>query len=265
MKTVWPHWSSLQRVLRAAKRVLIFFDYDGTLVPIAKHPAQGVLPPKMKRLLRHVAEQPGVQVAFISGRALHNLQRMIQLPGVYYIGNHGLELEGRQLRYRHPHAQQSRPHLHRLARSLRKALQHVPGAWVEDKRFSLSVHWRLVPPSAQQRFHEIARACLTPDVKRRTIRVTEGKRVIEVHPPVRWGKGESVRWLKSHARWSFKCRAPLTIYLGDDQTDESAFRAVNRYHGLSIFVGPRPRTTAARWRLNNPKEVSELLSRLLDT
>ena len=263
-RLLWPHWPSLERPIASAKSLLLFLDYDGTLVPITAHPSKVLLPASTKRLIEQLTHQRGVRVVLISGRALRDLKARVGVPDLYYVGNHGLELQGDRLWYVNPVAQTSRLLLKRVARTLKASLQQVPGAWVEEKDLTLSLHWREVPPSFQRRFRQIVARCTSSYLTPHTIHVTQGKQVIEIRPPVQWGKGDVVAWLRRRlVPSSGRAARALLVYLGDDETDEEAFRVVNRSRGLSVFVGSRLRATAARWRVCTPRDVRETLRRIL--
>jgi len=148
----------------------------------------------------------------------------------------------------------------RLARGLAEEVLPILGAFVEDKGYSLSVHWRNVRPSAVRRFHRLVYGALESWQARGVARVTLGKRVIEVRPPVAWDKGSAVEWLMR--RYGY--RAGELVYFGDDRTDEDAFRAVHRWRGVSVCVGSGARVSCARWRLDGPSEVLELLERIAE-
>lgn len=251
-------WAALSEVVRDADPLLILADYDGTLTPIRPTPEQARLDERTRTVLRRLTHRKGTKVGLVSGRSIVTLRRLVRLPRLIYVGNHGLELEGPGVRFVHPGARRNIPVLARVAGALQDALRDVPGATVEFKRLSLSVHWRLVPAGAVRRFRRRVRVALAPWVLRRLVRVTSGKRVIEVRPPVDWTKGSAVEWLLR------ACGGPrgTAIYLGDDRTDEDAFRAVNCHRGISIFVGPRRRPTAARWRLSDPDTAGAWLARI---
>ena len=233
-------------------------DYDGTLTPIRATPRMARLDVGTRRLLRRLSRRRALQLGIISGRALSDLRRMVGVPGAVYVGNHGFELEGPGVRFLHPQAQQAAPVLARIAARLRRALRSVPGAWVESKRLSLSVHWRAVPPEEEARFHHIALRAVSPWVRDGRVRMTLGKRVLEVRPPAAWNKGAVVRWLME----AYRAPRGGIVYIGDDWTDEDAFRVVNRARGISVFVGTRSMATRARWRVRGPQQVRALLRRL---
>lgn len=263
MRSLRIRWPVIRRRVLNARHVMLCCDFDGTLAPIVEHPSRARLPAGTKRLLRRLVGLPGLWVALVSGRALHDLKRMVGIRGLYYIGNHGLELEGPDFCYVNPVARASRLLLKNISGELKVALRSIPGAWVERKDLSFSIHWRNVPKTAHRTFHRVVAQCTDPYLGQRAIQRTTGKRVIEIRPSVKWDKGTIITWLLSRLREHHEHSKPLVLYFGDDQTDEAAFRATNRLWGLSVFVGPRRHPTAARYRLNNPREVHRWLAELL--
>lgn len=250
------HWSRLRQAVPDDQPLLLLVDFDGTLAPIVRHADRARITESTRQLLKSLSRVGWIREGVVSGRALPWLRKRVGLSGLVYVGNHGLEIEGPHARFVHPLARRYTPSLTRLARRLRRALAGVPGAWVEAKRLTLSVHWRAVRTTDIPAFHRRARAALAPWIATGQIQLTTGKRVLEVRPPIPWDKGKAVDWLAE--------RYGGTVwYLGDDQTDEAAFRTANRRKGVSIVVGRRT-STAARWWLSNPSEVRRLLRRLLD-
>ncbi len=237
---------------------MILTDFDGTLVPIASAPGRARLDRAGRALLRWLRDQPRTRVGVISGRALPTLRALIRIPGLIYVGNHGLEMAGPGVRFVHPNAARSIPTVVRVAAQLRHALHDIPGAFIEQKRLSLSVHWRLVAPRDLARFRQRMRRVLAGWVASRAVRVTRGKRVIEIRPPVNWDKGRAVLWLMK--RYGFA--GSEVWYFGDDATDEDAFRAVNRAGGTTVFVGRDRRRTAAAERVLGIVQARALLRRL---
>ena len=241
-------------------QLVMCLDFDGTIAPIAEHPARVRAPVAAKRVLAQLAGDPTVTVALISGRALRDLRAACAIRGAYYAGNHGLELSGPGVRWVHPVARRLRPRLQRIARTLASAVRGLPGAWVEDKTLTCSVHWRGVAPARRRALRRIIARSLAP--WQRQIRVTRGKCVWEIRPPVDWGKGAAIAWLVRWLPQPKNQRRPLLVVLGDDQTDEDAFRMANRRGGVSIRVGGRSRASAARHRLRSPRRVTEWLKTL---
>jgi len=261
--SLWAHWSQIRKRLLKAKTLLVFLDYDGTLTPITSHPARARLLAKTRQLLKALSAQPGVWVALVSGRALRDLKSMVGLPGLCYVGNHGLELQGCGLRYINPAAQRAKPLMQTLARNLRSAFKSIPGSWVEQKSLSLSVHFRGVAPRdvprARKRFHETVRVHRLAG----KIRVTSGKKIFEVRPPIRWNKGTVVTWLLAKGPAAARGASRLPLYVGDDVTDEDAFRALGK-KGITVAVAPRLPRTRAHYTLGSPQGVQRLLRLLLE-
>jgi len=253
-------WALIERRVARHPRasLLVLADYDGTLTRIRRRPELARLDARTRAALRRLASRPGVRVGVVSGRALATVRRLARVPELIYVGNHGLEAAGLGVAFVHPAAVRARPHLARLARQLERRLRDVPGAWVENKRLSLSLHWRQVPARSTERFRRLAHDTLRPWVRQGVVRVSEGKRVIEARPPVAWNKGHAVAWLARRLRVA----GARVIYVGDDRTDEDAFRAVNRLQGVSIHVGAASASSAARWRLDRPAQTRALLERL---
>lgn len=255
MEPLLRRWPDL--VKQAHRRpMMLLMDYDGTLTPIAATPGRAVLSSKRRAVLQRISRLPGVFVGIISGRSLWDIEARAGLTRVAFAGNHGLESRYLGRTWVHPQAKAFRPVLKKWAGSLRSTLSGIPGAWVEEKELTLSVHWRALLPRWQPIFHERIKELTKEAIRQKKIRLTKGRRVLELRPPVNWNKGHAVEWWLRHLSARGKGQRPLVIYLGDDQTDEDAFRVVNRLGGWSVFVGAKPqRTTLAHFWLRGPTEV----------
>lgn len=257
-------WPGVRRRLCRAPAILLLADYDGTLSPIASRPERAVLPARTRAVLKRLARLPTVLVGVISGRALRDVKRQVRLSGLLYVGNHGLELAGGGLRFRHPKATAFRATLRRLTRRLEGALRKIQGAWIEQKSLTASLHWRAVAPVARPRLHRLVRELVEPAVKQRRLRVTAGTCVTELRPPFSWDKGKSIAWLLERVSRRDGTR-PLVIYLGDDRTDEDAFREVNRVNGVSVVVGRPPHRTMAQFWVGDPQAICQWLTMVHET
>jgi trehalose-phosphatase len=239
-------------------------DYDGTLTPIVSRPDEAILPPEVKDRLITLVEKPFFSVGIISGRSLSEVRTLVSIEGIYYAGNHGLEIEGPGLRFINPEAKAARVALKDVARQLSAKLAGVEGVIVEDKGLSLSLHYRLVREDEVARVVEIFHRITSPWLDDRKIRVTSGKKVWEVRPSIDWHKGKAVETIVKEMKAFLKLEQLLTIYLGDNTTDEDAFRVVHRPKGWSIFVGKAKQATQADYFLDSTSEVATFLSRLLE-
>ena len=241
-------WARVAAQIQSSCRVAVILDFDGTLVNIAPRPDQVRLAHAARRVLRRLARHPRVRLVVISGRRRAELQRYIGLPRIRYFGLYGWEHSGHS-----PLPSSTLIALRDARARLSIHLSSIPGLWVEDKHFSLSVHFLDVPPPAQRRARRTLRSVLQPFHK--SLRVIENLRDAEIVPRCILGKGATVQlFLAKPAR----CRV-LPFYFGDDLSDEPAFEAVGE--GVSIRVGA-PRPTQARYSLRSPAAVAAVLAKL---
>lgn len=248
-----PEWRA---AWRAGGRLVLLLDFDGTLAPIVSRPELAAMPPETRAALDRLLALPGVEAAVVSGRGMADARERAGIPGIAYAGNHGMEIEGPGIHRVHPEAAAARPALEEAARAVEPALEGIEGAFLEDKGLTLSVHYRLVASAAEEeRVREAVRRAVEPVPG---LKLTEGKKVLEVRPRVEWDKGRAVLFLLEHLRPP--PGAPV-LYLGDDTTDEDAFRALGGA-GEGVLVSEEPRETAARAWLRSPYEVAELLAAL---
>jgi trehalose 6-phosphate synthase/phosphatase len=241
----------LHQWLAQRPTLALFFDYDGTLTPIVARPEDAVLSPTTRRLLRQAAHAPNVDVAIVSGRSLADVKRMVDLPDITYVGNHGFEIEGPGISFQHEGLLRFKDRIEGAAVELGKL--EFEGAWLERKGATLSYHTRAVPERYRAEAEKKAAAIL----KRHRLRMSQGKRVIEGRPPIDWNKGYAVLSVLARrhgADWWARVRA---LYFGDDVTDEDAFRSL-RGIGKSVRVGPETHS-AADFSLPDHDSVIDLL------
>jgi trehalose 6-phosphate synthase/phosphatase len=236
----------------------LFLDYDGTLCPLREHPSLAVLSPEMRSALARCAERRDTQVAVISGRALDDVRSMVDRPDLIYAGNHGLEMAGVDFpHFIHEDLIHYRHRAEELSRSLEKLA--VEGAWTEAKGPTLTYHYRSVPLQNRDALISEAKAMIHDA----GYQARDAHHAVEARPPIGWDKGHAVlhvlRSLRGPA-WSEQVRV---IYIGDDHTDEDAFRFLA---GLAITfrVGSADTPTAATRRLPNVDAVGRLLRWLGD-
>jgi len=192
-------------------------------------------------------------VAVLSGRALPDVTALVGLPQLVYAGSHGFDIAGPGgLRFElDPDIPET---IAAAARRLAGDLAVIPGVLVEPKRFAVAVHYRLVDERELPRIEAGVDAALAghPALKK-----AYGKKVFELRPAIDWHKGKALRWLME------RLDGPdfLPIYLGDDDTDEDAFREIAG-RGIGILVADEPRATAAEYGLRDTDEAREWLARV---
>lgn len=239
------------------RKLMVLLDYDGTLSPIAPRPEDAVLPEAMRVVLSTLSKR--WSTAVISGRALADVRDMVDVDDIVYAGNHGLEIEGptgtgisRSL------GESYVQDVAKASAELRSELESVDGSLVEDKQFSLSVHYRLV---ASADIRQVEAAVDTAIKRHPRLRKRHGKKVFELRPDLDWDKGRAVTWLLEVV--NRRETEALPIYVGDDDTDEDAFRALETA-GVGVLVSEEDRPTAATHRLRDTDGVRRFLARLAE-
>jgi trehalose 6-phosphate synthase/phosphatase len=208
---------------------------------------------EMISALRACAAREDTQVAVISGRSLRDIRSHVPVQGVIFAGNHGLEIEGPGIAsYRHPDI----AHYTDRAKDLAVKLEQldVEGVWVEAKGASLTLHFREAPMASHERVATEARRI----IRDAGFQARDALCAVEARPPIGWDKGHAVLHVLRDCYgpgWSESLRA---IYVGDDETDEDAFRALSGL-GATFRVGAADQPTRARRRLSGVEAVETLL------
>lgn len=258
---LFPKWHKLKEDFKN-RPVYIFLDYDGTLTPISSSPDKAPISKRARGLLSRLSKSPRCKLAVVSGRALKDIKGIVDEKGIVYVGNHGLEIEEPKLKFKSIVPAGFKELLQKIKHDLTKRLISVKGIFLEDKGYTLSLHYRLVPkkhiPLVKSAFHEAVITYLVDN----KIKINSGKMILEIRPPIEWNKGKAVLWLLARQEFALKGKSVFPIYIGDDITDEDAFAALKN-KGLTVFVG-RPKRTKARYYLRSPREVMELLLRILE-
>ncbi len=237
-------------------RPLIFLDYDGTLTPIVDDPSQALLPDRVRRLLKKLSRH--WTIVIMTGRALKDAKELVGLDSVCYAGSHGFNMEGPGRSFHEEPGKRFLASLDKAEDKVREALEGLEGVRPERKPYALALHFRgaeeNVIPELEKRLDAVLEHF--PDLTK-----THGKKIFEVRPDTDWDKGEAMLYLiKKFAEDSSKA---VPLYLGDDVTDEDAFRAMGD-RGIGILVSPENRETAADYRLKDPGETADFLEALLE-
>lgn len=249
----------MKRIIEKGDSILILLDLDGTLSPIVERPELVKMSEMAVSILEDLLASPKITVGIVSGRSIKDLKRLIpaSLKGIILAGNHGLEIAINDNYFVHPVALKTRPVLGRIGKELRREFLDFSGILLENKGLGLSVHYRLVEPEQVVMVKSIFRKVTEPFVKGGKIKVSEGKKVLEVRPSVSWDKGEAVKWIAKR----LKAEDALPIYAGDDQTDEDAFEILKE-EGVPIYVGKRRHSSKAKYYLKDVEEVWQFLKKI---
>lgn len=236
------------------KELLLLLDYDGTLTPIVSRPELAVLSDDMRDVLKKIAKR--YSTAVISGRALDDVRDMVNVDGIYYAGNHGFEISN-DVKLVNPDAEKIKPVINEICRKMGKKLIHIEGSIVENKGVTASVHYRMVSENDFIELEKIFKETIAPYVEKGKIRITKGKKVFEIRPNIEWDKGKTVEWVIDAIG-----KKGLPVYIGDDQTDEDAFKALKN-RGITVLVSEKIKKSNAEYYLRNVDEVKFFLEGLL--
>lgn len=244
-------------IFHSRQRLLVMLDYDGTLVPFASRPEQAVPPPRLLEVLNRLLLEE-VALAVISGRPLQQLEQLLPLKGLILAGLHGAVIRhpGEPVRFLIPKDEE------KLLQSTIEEINSLflnpglpRGFWVENKGISLAVHFRNAPDHQVDEGRRRVLQALEPYLEQGRLELLAGDKVLEVRP-TGVNKGQAVRMITGRYPHHYP------IYIGDDFTDEDAFKMLGD-QGLTIRVTGKIRKTAARWCLTQPEEVLIFLKNLL--
>lgn len=233
---------------------MLFLDFDGTLSPIVEHHKDARISEEMRELVFELSQK--YQVAVVSGRGLADVRERVALPEIYYAGSHGYEISGPNgFSKDHEDAVKVMPVFEEIEPILKERLKDIAGVDFERKKFTLAIHYRQVSAEQEPKVHKLVSEVLKDHPE---VLPAGGKKVIEIRPAIDWHKGKAVEFLKKQLNPD---KDPLSVYVGDDVTDEDAFKFVN--HGLGILVGEHGQDTYADYHLENIHQVEQFFRKLL--
>lgn len=259
--TAAAHPSAAEMLRRLSRSPLILMlDIDGTLAPVAPRPEDARVPEATRDVIRRLVSKTDVHVALVTGRAAADGRRLAALDGVWVIGNHGIETTspGGEAVV-DASAAPFREALATTAAELRAVLGSIPGVRVEDKVWTLSIHYRLADPAVEPRL----RTTIDEAGHKHGLRMIRGKKIFELRPPIHVHKGTAVVAL-SRMLAGPQLDASL-FYAGDDRTDEDAFRSLRTTapHAVTVRVGEaaddQTAATAAEFTVPSEGALRELL------
>jgi len=248
---LFDHTEKILARLKTANRIFLFLDYDGTLTPIVSHPEKAILPEEARALLLALKKNPKCLLAIVSGRSLKDIRELVGLKGVYYVGNHGLEVFAPKRGIKKLVPEEVAPELGRIRDRLNSQLKDVDGVLIEDKEWILAIHYRNVDPRQVPPIF----IALKQEIKDSVVPLClgHGKMVFEIRPQSMVDKGTAVLGLLDQVNQD----GLFPVYIGDDQTDEDAFKVLKK-GGITIFVG-FPSNSSAKYYVKDPSEVYQFL------
>lgn len=248
-------WDQLEQLM-IGKQVIILLDYDGTLVPICSEPSLGKIAADKKYQLKKLSQH--YLTAITSGRPLKEQVDFVNAASICHIGHYGYEIK---LPYGPScilqRVEKFLSEINRAYLQLANELSGIEGILIENKKYSLSIHFQLVDGKL---IRDIEHAVdkITSDSS--FLRKFYSKKIFEVRPNISWDKGDTILYLFQVL--NLDKNNILPIYIGDDITDESAFEAIHG-HGVGILVSKYDRPTLASYRLRDVDEVWEYLDKMI--
>ncbi|AAF87852.1 Contains similarity to trehalose-6-phosphate phosphatase from Arabidopsis thaliana gb/AF007779. EST gb/AI995647 comes from this gene [Arabidopsis thaliana] len=236
-----------EQIMRDAegKQIIMFLDYDGTLSLITEDHDRAYITDEMREVVKEVATY--FKTAIISGRSTDKVQSFVKLTGIHYAGSHGMDIKGPT-------------NTDQVVNVLKEKTKSIPGATVEHNKFCLTVHFRRVDETGWAALAEQVRLVLIDYPK---LRLTQGRKVLELRPSIKWDKGKALEFLLNSLGIA-ESKDVLPVYIGDDRTDEDAFKVLcERGQGFGIIVSKTIKETYASYSLQDPSQVKEFLERLV--
>ncbi|TMW90258.1 hypothetical protein EJD97_015993 [Solanum chilense] len=251
------------------KKIVMFLDYDGTLSPIVDDPDQAFMSHDMRRTVRKLARY--FPTAIVSGRCRDKVYNFVQLSELYYAGSHGMDIKGPSKGSKYSKkgtqailfqpASKFLPMIIEVYKELLDKTKCIEGVRVENNKFCVSVHFRCVDEKKWGELLQEVRLVLKEYPK---LKLCQGRKVLEIRPIIKWDKGKALQFLLQSLGYA-KCNDVFPIYIGDDRTDEDAFKVLReRRQGLGILVSKTPKETHASYSLQEPSEVMKFLLLLVE-
>ncbi|XP_033145385.1 probable trehalose-phosphate phosphatase E isoform X3 [Brassica rapa] len=216
------------------KQIVMFLDYDGTLSPIVDDPDRAFMSNKMRNTVRKLAMC--FPTVIVSGRSREKVYSFVKLTELYYAGSHGMDIKGPEQNSKYKKKTQSL--------LCQPATEFLP---VISEKWSDLAH--------------LVRSVLKNYPK---LMLTQGRKVLEIRPIIKWDKGKALEFLLESLGYE-NCTHVFPIYIGDDRTDEDAFKILrDKRQGLGILVSKYAKETNASYSLQEPDEVMDFLERLVE-
>jgi len=216
---------SLFKDATQGKKLAVFLDYDGTLTPIVKDPDMAIMSEETRASVKVVATN--FPCAIISGRGRDKVFDFVKLEEMYYAGSHGLDIVGPKAGMWKSELdfQPAKDYMETITTVhglLVDRVKDIPGANVENNKFCTSVHFRNCAPESWEEVVDITESTVG---EFSTLKITRGRKVLEVRPKLEWDKGKALYYLVE-ALGLDKMDDVVSIYIGDDRTDEDAFKVL---------------------------------------
>ncbi len=241
------------------KKPVFFLDYDGTLTPIVNRPEDAQISDTMRSTLSELGSR--FTAAVVTGRDKEDVQDFIGLDQLIYSGSHGYVTSGPDGMYmEHEKSEEIIHQLDKAEKDLHRLLdKKAEGVQIERKKYAIAVHYRNAPEKYVPLVLESVDKVLE---KEKSLKKGEGKKVVEVKPAIDWHKGKAVWWILETLGLD-KQQDTIPVFIGDDVTDEDAFKVLNG-KGIGILVENRGQETCADYSLKNVFQVQQFFKKVIE-
>lgn len=247
--------SAEQYFLKIKERIIqddliIFLDFDGTLAPIVENPPDAKILPCIKDTIEILTSK--FQIYIISGRSRLDVKEKVGISNCKFVGAHGFDMS--EIHSQEIVSQDVLNMIQDVFEQFKKEFGSIEGVILENHHFTLTIHYRKVKDiSIHEHLFEKVKKIM---INYHNLKITFGKMVIEIRPKIDWNKGKAVEKILQEQSNKF------SIYLGDDITDEDAFKYLKDSNkGIGILIGDKKETNAF-YSLQDPHHVSKFLKLL---
>lgn len=254
---IFDNLEEISRKIKSSEKILLGMDHDGTLAEIVTTMQEARMTEQMKNVVYSLCKNPKMHIAIVSGREISNLKDVvkIEIKNIFYIGNHGFEIKGYGKDYTFKDKSILKK-IKEIAEDVEKTFKDIDGFDIEKKGFTTSFHFRKVKPEFQDYIrNEILRTLK----KYKDIRIVEGKKLFNIRPNVNINKGIAINIVGNHFYKNDWRKHITVVYIGDDNSDEDAFKILeDKDIGIVVNESP-PEDTNAGYYLKSVKEVEDFL------
>jgi len=244
--------------IKNVKKIHLFLDYDGTLVVFQNQPNKVKTPANVHQLLQKISENSKFDIIIITGRKLNEVKSLLNIENISIAAVHGLHMQlADETQIVMDVAKKAKPSIKHIKNELINEFHQENDILIEDKEFTIAFHYRNVLKekinTVQEKFIQII-----DNNKNNAMEIVKGDKVFEVRP-IGWNKGNAVDYFLNKQERNIKS---LPIYIGDDATDEDAFKYLKK-KGITIYVkNDSDLITHALYWLQNPDDVIKFLQKI---
>ncbi len=259
-KYIFDNLHEIKYRLQGKEKILLFLDYDGTLVSFKKKPDQVKTPEKIKNILKKISDKSCFKPVIITGRTLEEIKKLIDIDDFVYAAVHGLKIKyPDKQEFIWEKAEKNKPILKKIKKQTHEEFIDEEDVFIEDKKLTVAFHYRTL---SEEKINDIVKkfvSIIKKYDKKNELNILHGSKVVEVRPRG-WDKGKAVETIIEN----FDNKNFLPVYLGDDTTDEDAFRFLKN-KGLTVYViNNSEEDTDADYYLKNPDDVYGFLEKMYD-